>query len=60
MPMNTMEDTLQDFQVEIKKKYYVRIRAYRSYKTKEGKKKKEYGKWIVKLGKIIEKKGMLH
>lgn len=34
-----------------RKKYYVRIRAYRSYKTKEGKKKKAYGKWIAKLSK---------
>lgn len=30
------------------KKYYVRIRAYRSYKTLDGKKKKAYGKWTVK------------
>lgn len=30
------------------KKYYVRIRAYQSYKTQDGKKKKAYGKWTVK------------
>lgn len=31
-----------------RKKYYVRIRAYKTYKTKDGKKKKAYGKWTVK------------
>lgn len=30
------------------KKYYVRIRAYQSYKTQDGKKKRAYGKWVVK------------
>lgn len=30
------------------KKYYVRIRAYQSYKAQDGKKKKAYGKWTVK------------
>lgn len=29
------------------KKYYVRLRAYRSYKDKAGKTKKVYGKWKV-------------
>lgn len=31
-----------------RKKYYVRIRAYQSYKTQDGKKKTAYGKWTVK------------
>lgn len=30
------------------KQYYVRIRAYKSYKTQDGKTKKAYGKWTVK------------
>lgn len=30
------------------KKYKIRIRAYRSYKTQDGKVKKAYGKWVVK------------
>lgn len=33
------------------KKYYVRIRAYQSYKDQSGKTKKVYGKWTVKSGK---------
>ncbi len=30
------------------KKYYIRIRAYQTYVTQTGSKKKSYGKWIVK------------
>lgn len=29
------------------KKYYIRIRAYKSYKNDEGKTKKVYGKWVT-------------
>ncbi len=36
------------------KKYYVRIRAYQSYKTRDGKKKKAYGKWVVKRSRILK------
>ena len=28
-----------------KKKYYVRVRAWRNYKTEQGKTKRAYGKW---------------
>lgn len=30
------------------KKYYIRIRAYQTYQTQAGDKKKSYGKWVVK------------
>lgn len=34
------------------KKYYLRIRAYKTYKTQDGKTKKAYGKWVVKKNKL--------
>ena len=33
------------------KKYYIRIRAYRTYQTQDGRKKKAYGKWTIKKGR---------
>ena len=36
------------------KKYYVRIRAYTSYKTQDGKAKKAYGKWMVKTIRTLK------
>ena len=35
-----------------KKRYYVRIRAYVTYKNNAGKDKKSYGKWVVKKKKV--------
>lgn len=37
--------------LKAKKKYYVRIRAYKTYKDAAGKSKKAYGKWAVKSQK---------
>ncbi len=34
--------------LKAKKKYYVRIRAYKTYKDAKGKSQKAYGKWVVK------------
>ncbi len=35
------------------KKYYIRIRAYRSYKTQDGKTRKAYEKWTIKKITIL-------
>ncbi len=37
--------------LKAQKQYYVRIRSYKSYITKDGKTKKAYGKWVVKRKK---------
>lgn len=47
--------TIKNKKIKSGKKYFVRVRAYASYKDKNGKTQKVYGKWSKQLVKVTTK-----